>query len=181
MRKSWSVGLAAVLFLLAAGSEARAHKMIAASRVHDDGTVLLQAFFPDGKPARGVTVEVHRPDGSLLAAARTDEEGKLTVTPDGQPGQWTATFTGSMGHKTETRFRVDAARQPTEAPGAVRAVAAPVARNGGPTAEARDESLIEKAPFPVANVLAGLGFVFGLSALLMCIKLRAQLRELVSK
>ncbi|MCK4284255.1 MAG: hypothetical protein KAX44_08055 [Candidatus Brocadiae bacterium] len=172
--------------LLAAGGEAYAHKMMAASRVRDDGTVLLQAFFPDGTPARGVRTEVRRPDGALFLTGQTDEAGRLTVTPEGLAGRWTATFTGSMGHKTETRFVVggpgpeqpaaaapateDSAPQPALRETAPRTQPAP---EGAPT-----EDLIREQPFPVAEVLAGLGLIFGLSAVLMCLKLRRDIRQL---
>lgn len=179
--------------LLTASRPASAHKMMAASRVHDDGTVLLQAFFPDGKPARGVRVEVHRPDGSLLLDGKTDDEGKLTMTPDGLEGQWTATFTGSTGHRTQTRFAIQGQEgtDASAAPGRIEApppegaeprplVASPshsVQQQPAAGAMAATESLIEKEPFPWVAVVAGLGFIFGLSALLLSLKLRAELRE----
>jgi len=159
--------VAALLFVWTAG-EAHAHKMIAARRVHEDGTVLLQAFFPDGKPARGVQVEVRRPDGSLFAAERTDGQGKLVIRPDDMPGQWTATFLGSMGHRTETQFTMGRAASAQGAP-----AAAPNA-----TAAPGDESLIVKEPVPWWNVLAGLGFILGLSAFLMCLNLRREVARL---
>ena len=171
MAKKRSAVALACLLLLTATHEAWAHKMMAAALPRDDGTVLLQAFFPDGKPARGVKVEVFRPDGSVLLTAQTDDAGKLTVTPDAA-GQWKATFTGSMGHKTRAEFCVGAAQEPASP-----AIPRPDATAAGP---GHQESLIQKEPFPWVKVAAGLGFIFGLSALLMCLKLRASLKKLAS-
>ncbi len=145
--------------LLASGPAAFAHRMIAAARVREDGSVLLQAFFPDGTPARRVKVEVRRPDGSLFAELETDAEGKAVVKAEGAPGRWTARFVGSMGHATEAEFQVAGAKP------------------GAPPAPAAQEDLVRREPVPWRDILAGLGFIFGLSALLMCLKLRRELRR----
>jgi len=185
MRRAHTSAVVALALLLAVGQPARAHKMIAASRVYDDGMVLVQAFFPDGKPARGVEVKVSRPDGSVFLSSQTDDQGKLTVSPDGAAGEWTATFTGSMGHKTTCTFLV---RQ-HEASSRAGSLPDPPAQGASPgdaapppvarvteTAKQHGDSLAQAEPFPWANVLAGLGFIFGLSAFILCLKLRAQLR-----
>jgi len=189
MRKLALAALTLGLALTAPGT-AWAHKMLARSRVHEDGTVLLQAFFPDGKPARDITIEVRRPDGSRFKTGKTDERGKFTFTPDGTPGRWTATFTGTLGHKTETSFDIAPAAQGI-APGAgstsvagrvptasAEGRAAPVAADRPAPAPSTSESLIQKEPLPATQVLAGLGFIFGLSAFLLCLKLRADIRRL---
>jgi hypothetical protein len=137
--------------------------MMALARPAGDGVVLLQAFFPDGGPARGVRVEIRRPDGSLFTSEQTDEEGRLTVRPDGAAGTWTARFIGSTGHAAEASFEVG------EVPAAAIGPAAPPPIEGTtPAAES----------FPWTECLAGLGFIFGLGALLMCLKLRAEVRGL---
>jgi len=180
------VWLWAAALLLAVAGDAHAHKMMAHGRVYDDGTVLLQGFFPDGKAARGVAVEVRRPDGSLFLEGTTDGKGKLTFTPDGPAGQWSATFTGSMGHKVTTTFQVDS---PGDRPSASVAEAGPVAPEppgdsgtprgpAAPTSAAAQDDLRVREPFPWTRVLAGLGFIFGLSALLMGLGLRKRLRAL---
>ena len=182
--------LCVVLLLLAAARPAAAHKMLAHGRVYEDGTVLLQAFFPDGKPARGVAVQVRRPDGSLGAEGVTDEKGKFTLSGAASPGRWTATFTGTMGHRVTTEFEVvegeaaadaAAARPPADlaAPSSSVATApppAPPAPSGRQAAE-RDDLRV-KEPFPWGGILAGLGFILGLCALLMCLGLKAELRRL---
>lgn len=173
MLRKTCVAMAAALALTGAGGEAWAHRMMAVSRVRDDGTVLLQAFFPDGKPARQVRAEVRRPDGSLFMEARTDEGGKLTVTPDGAAGLWTATFVGSMGHQIETSFDIEGvvAEKPRAAP-------PEASQSPTPAVSTEQETLIRREPFPWTNCLAGLGFILGLAAFLMCLKLRSELRRL---
>jgi hypothetical protein len=158
------IGAGLVAALLLAARPAAGHRMMAASLVREDGTVLLQAFFRDGTPARGVKVQLTRPDGSSFTAGETDGEGKLIVAPDEAPGRWTAVFTGSMGHRAETQFTlgVPGPQQPPQ-----RTESPPAAR----------EDLARAEPFPWRDVLAGLGFVFGLSALLMCLKLRREIRS----
>lgn len=176
------------LMLLAAGPEAWAHKMIAAARVRDDGTVLVQAFFPDGRPARGVATEVTRPDGSAFLNSKTDEAGKLVVTPDGAVGQWTATFTGSMGHKTSVSFEIEAPPQPPQAPAVVAPEAAaqpeappePEPAAPRPAAPA-DDDLIAPEPTPWDSIFAGVGFICGVSALLLYLKLREEVRRMAAR
>ncbi|MCD6415573.1 MAG: hypothetical protein J7M08_02605, partial [Planctomycetes bacterium] len=106
--KPAALALIAAVLLMAPVRAAFAHKMLAACRVHDDGTALAQAFFPDGKPARMVHVQVYRPDGSLFVEGRADDKGKFDIRTDGAPGLWRVTFTGSMGHKVESRFTIAA-------------------------------------------------------------------------
>ncbi|MFO7958546.1 MAG: hypothetical protein R6X33_15765 [Candidatus Brocadiia bacterium] len=167
------IGLA-VLAVLVLAPDALAHKMLAVARVREDGTVRLQAVFPDGKPARGVKVEVRRPNGDLFTEGETDERGELTIQPDGPPGRWSAVFTGSMGHRLETTFSVE---------GATPERTAPVARDAanredeGEASPQPDPEPSEAEPVPWTRVLAGLGFVFGLAAFLMCLKFRADLRR----
>jgi hypothetical protein len=153
--------LLALVWAFLAAPPALAHKMLAVAREHEDGTVTLQAVFPDGKPARGVQVEVHRPDRTLFTTGKTDETGRLTIEPEGAAGRWRAVFTGSMGHATEAAFQVGAVE-------------------GEPTAPplAREAPLVEPEPVPYVEILAGLGFVFGLAAFLMCLKLHGELRRL---
>ena len=157
--------------VLAGPPPACAHRMMAASLARGDGTVLLQAFFPDGRPAQSVKVEVRRPDGSLFLTGQTGEDGKLTIRPDARPGEWTAAFIGSMGHRAETTFVVSAVE--TAGPEAPVSAHAPVTQQARPV----EENLARAEPFPWCDVLAGLGFIFGFSALLMCLKLRRDLQR----
>ncbi|MFW6119088.1 MAG: hypothetical protein ACOC7S_01985 [Planctomycetota bacterium] len=167
------VGLA-VLAVLVLTPDALAHKMLAVARVREDGTVRLQAVFPDGKPARDVKVEVRRPDGSLFTEGVTDERGELIVEPEGAAGRWSAAFTGSMGHRVETTFGVESAAPERTAP------VARGAENREDEGEAPPQPAPEPSdgePVPWTRILAGLGFIFGLAAFLMCLKLRADLRR----
>ena len=184
MRRIPIVSVALMLALGAASGRAFAHKMLAASRVHEDGSVLLQAFFPDGTPARGVRVEVRRPDGTLFVEGKSDREGKFVLKPPGPAGRWTACFVGSMGHRADVTFTLagPAGQAPAAGPAAGAAAGTlpppPAARPATPSGS---ENLIYKEPIPWFRVFAGLGFICGVSALLMCMRLRAELRKLAQR
>jgi hypothetical protein len=167
------IGLA-VLAVLVLVPDALAHKMLAVARVREDGTVRLQAVFPDGKPARGVKVEVRRPDGGLFTEGETDERGELIVEPEGVAGRWSAAFTGSMGHRVETAFNVEGAGPERDAPVAR---GAENREDEGEAPPQPDPGPSDGEPVPWTRILAGLGFIFGLAAFLMCLKLRADLRH----
>ncbi len=179
MRNRLTVALLAVALLTAATAPALAHRMLAVARPREDGTVLLRAFFADGKPARGVSVEVRRPDGSVFRDGRTDSDGRLVVHPEGAAGEWTAVFKGSMGHTTETTFRVASVGGEAETAG-------PTSARGtaGEQLQAREqakERASAPAPgvaFPWTECLAGLGFIFGAAALAVALKARAEVRRL---
>jgi len=173
MNRATHIALALLVPLVLA-PDALAHRMLAVARVRDDGTVQLQALFPDGKPARGVKVELRRPDGSLFRETVTSDHGELTIEPDGPPGRWSAVFTGSMGHRVETPFTLEGTR-PEADPGV-----AEEAASGEDGEEIPPQAGPEPAgaePVPWTRILAGLGFTFGLAAFLMCLKLRADLRR----
>lgn len=159
---------------LVSASGAFAHKMMAAATVRENGSVLLQAFFPDGSPARGVRVEVRRPDGSLFRAGETNEEGKMVARAQGPAGRWTAALIASAGHRTETEFTLrETGAEPKEP------AASTVPKPAEAPAERPEEpDLARRQPVPWFRLLAGLGFVLGLSAFIMCLKLRAEVRGL---
>jgi hypothetical protein len=118
---------------------------------------------------------VRRPDGSLFLRGETGADGTLTIEPDGHAGPWSAVFLGSMGHRAETQFELKAGAPGRKEEGS--STPQPVAV--APSEPARP--LAERGPVPWTEVLAGLAFIFGLSALLMCLKLRAQVRGLAAR
>ncbi len=185
MRRSLLLAGCAVLLAVFPARAVHAHKMLAASRVMDDGEVLLQCFFPDGAPARGVHVEVRRPDGSLFLEGETNREGELTFQPDDAHGQWSAVFTASAGHRTVADFTLTAppaqvgAEEPTGANSPTTASSNRLRPRDGQAAAGTAETveLARRQPVPWTEVLAGLGFIFGTGALLMCLKLRAEMQR----
>ncbi|MFQ6040298.1 MAG: hypothetical protein ACE5PV_05530 [Candidatus Poribacteria bacterium] len=157
--KSRMVIMFLAIYVLFMPKSALAHKMMMDSMVNDDGTVLLEAFFPDGSPARNTKVEVFSPDGSLFAEGTTNVDGQFTFTPAKKEGAWKAVATGKMGHKTSTEFEIVA---------------------GARNSELKQESkrIAHKEPIPWNQIISGFGFIFGMSAFIISLKLRADLKRL---
>lgn len=135
---------------------ALAHRMLADALAKDDGTVVIDAFFADGKPVVDAAVEIIGPSGSLFATGRTDVEGRYRFRPDGEEGRWRAVITGTMGHRAEAEFTFGSGHEPASGPGP------PIER---------------VAPVPWLGIVSGLGFIFGLSSFVMVLRLRARLRK----
>src|SRR5687768_1514431 len=66
-----------VLFLV---NRAEAHGLHASHQVLAGQKIQIQAWYDGNEPASGATVEVRRPDGSLVAEGRLDADG-LWVFP----------------------------------------------------------------------------------------------------
>ena len=148
-----------VIGVLFMPKSALAHKMMMDSMVNDDGTVLLEAFFPDGSPARNTKVEVFSPDGSMLAEGTTNADGQFIFTPKKEEGVWKAVATGKMGHRAPTEFEIV---------------------TGIRNSELKQESkrIAHKEPIPWNKIISGFGFIFGISAFIISLKLRADLKRL---
>jgi len=147
--------------------DALAHKMLVDALVNEDGTVQIEAFFPDGSPAKNTQIEVFSPNGTLFTEGTTDAKGQFITTPEGEDGVWRAVATGKMGHKTSTAFEiragVETGEQSTEAK---------------EKAEHEREKPARKEGLPLLQIISGLGFIFGISAFIMCLKLKADLSRL---
>lgn len=159
-----------LIYTLFISLDAFAHKMLIDTLVNKDGTVLIEAFFPDGSPAKNTKIEVFSPAGSLFTKGTTNESGQFIVTPEEKPGTWKAVAEGKMGHKTSTEFEIGAGVGEKE----------PVK-----LAEKEEESrpkrkkLTHKEPIPWYNIISGLGFIFGVSAFIISLKLRAELKKVM--
>jgi cobalt/nickel transport system permease protein len=88
--------LAAALLL---PTSAHAHKLLLDYTPLDDG-VLVEAFFPDGKPALNTTMRLKDPDGNVLAQAQTDAEGGHVFAIPARV-DYVADADAGMGHYTE--------------------------------------------------------------------------------
>jgi len=154
---------ALLVFCLAAATPVWAHKLLISALVEETGTVKVQAFFPDGAPAQEVQVAIHPGDGAPSQTAMTDNQG-ICRFPPLKPGSYRVEAGDPLGHQAETRLVVAGA-----APGAG-------AASPSKTAAAQDQPPPQE-PFPWMAVLAGLGFLFGLSAFIMVLKLRAEVRR----
>ena len=149
-----------------------AHKMMMDSMVNDDGTVLLEAFFPDGSPARNTKVEVFSPDGSLFTEGTTSEEGQFIFTPEKKAGIWKAVATGQMGHKTSAEFEIVAGASAEEQTESVKEE--PIEKESKPV----EKRIAHKEPIPWNQIISGFGFIFGISAFVISLKLKADLKKI---
>lgn len=154
---------ALLVFCLAATAPVWAHKMLISAVVEETGMVKVQSFFPDGTPAQEVPVVIHPGDGAPDLTAMTDNLG-ICRFPPLKPGSYRVEAGDPLGHRAETRLVV--------------AGATPGAGSASPskTVAAKDQAPPQE-PLPWMAVLAGLGFIFGLSAFIMVLKLRAEVRR----
>lgn len=157
----------AVATVLLSANGALAHRMLVDALVRKDGKVQVEAFFPDGSPVKNMKVEIFSPDGSLFKEGKTDMEGRFLVTPTGPAGTWRAVVTGMMGHRAETKFEVGTLAGSEEA-----IHVKPPVRVSKET-----KGLAHREEIPWFRIIAGLGFIFGLAALIMQLKLQSEWRQ----
>jgi len=144
-RLIWAI----LVSLLLVPQRGMAHKMLVDSWLQPDGTVLIEAFFPDGSPAKGTRVEVYRPDGSLYKTLETNSQGQVTLRPIGPQGSWRVVVRGKMGHRAETGFLFTPSRY-----------------KGHPLPQER-VSLAHPEGIPWVKIIAGLALIFSLASLFM--------------
>lgn len=144
---------------------ALAHKMLIDALVEEDGTVLVQAFFPDGSPAKNCKVEIFTEEGRLFKEGLTDKEGQFIFRPEGAAGTYKAVATGTMGHKGQVSFEIGKPKAPSEE------------AEGLGEVKPQKMRLTHKEKFPWLEIIAGLGFIFGLSSFILCLKLRSELKN----
>lgn len=168
MHVSKMLGLALVVVtVLLSANGGLAHKILVDALVREDGKVQVEAFFPDGSPAKNMKVEIFSPDGSLFKEGKTDMEGRFLVTPIGPAGTWGAVVTGMMGHRAETKFEVGTL-----------AVSKEAIHMKPPMEVSREtKGLAHKKGIPWFRIIAGLGFIFSLAALIMQLKLQSEWRQ----
>ena len=80
-----------------------------------------------------------------------------------------------LGHRGETKVAIPGAAPTAPPRTSETAVPAPGSDRPAPTTPAPGE------PLPWNSILAGLGFIFGLSAFVMVLKLKADLRRYASR
>ena len=151
---------------------ALAHKMMMDAMVNDDGTVLLEAFFPDGSPAKNTKVEVFSPDGSQVMEGTTNADGQFIFTPEKKMGVWKAVATGKTGHKTSAEFEMVAVVGSEEQTESIEEELV----KGEPKSERK--RIAHKEAIPWNQIISGFGFIFGISAFIISLKLKADLKKL---
>jgi hypothetical protein len=140
-------------------SSSHAHRMLIDCMVEGE-TVLVDVFFPDGRPAKNVKVEVYKPDDTLYISGETDEEGRFSFDA-GDKTQLKVTATGELGHKAEQELSLKK-EKPLE--------------DSEEASPARGE-VKRRVAFPFREVFAGFGYILGVAGILMYLKGRSDLKK----
>ena len=168
-----ALSLWALVILLIFTGPALAHKLLVSAMVEGKSDLKVMAFFPDGSPAREIPVTVAPADGPAPLNSKTDGQGVCRLISL-KPGTYQVAAGDPLGHRGETTIVIPGAA-PTAAPRAIDKPAAAVA--GSPALPANQSG----EPLPWGSILGGLGFIFGLTALVMVLKLKSDMRHYASR
>jgi hypothetical protein len=173
LSKLWSLSLGVLALSVSLAGPALAHKLLVSTVVDEERNLKVQAFFPDGKPAQEIPVSLTPADGSLPLSGKTDAQG-IYLFADLKPGEYHVAAGDPLGHRVETKIVI---------PGAAQAETSPAPKEASPPSGPgnRASSPPSGGPIPWVDILAGLGFIFGLTAFVMVLKLRAELRRHASR
>jgi nickel transport protein len=123
---------------------------------------LWMSFFPMGKPARNVKVEVYSSDETLYLSGKTDAEGKFSFD-SGDEVHLKVVAIGKLGHRAEQEVYLGEAT-PEESE-----------RSEG--AAPTEEKVRQREPIPLREIFAGFGYILGVAGILMYLKARSDLRK----
>ncbi|MBI5787766.1 MAG: hypothetical protein HZA78_02775 [Candidatus Schekmanbacteria bacterium] len=140
----------------------------------EKGTVFTEGYFPDGKAVEGGKVEVYDSQQNKLLEGTTDKDGLFSFKIPKQD-DLNIVLIATMGHKNSFLLKSsDLAGEGSAAtPSAgsdVPAADVPASSSGAvaETAPAKPiRHMSQGEPLPVSGILGGLGFIFGLTALIM--------------
>jgi nickel transport protein len=202
-----TVSLLALLALLLAGGEARAHRLKADCFVRPGWRIQVESWFETGDSPRSARVQVFRPDGQLLTEGRLNSDG-IFVFAFTEVESLRVVVSAGDGHRAETtvpaatlaRYAVCSAvaclsPEPTSVlcvpavlplPGSTAAgpPAAVVKRNpppeeGGSSPFSPEGPLADRSsPFPFKDVLIGVGFLLAVAAFVLSWRNAQELRHL---
>jgi hypothetical protein len=170
-RKIWGFSLLVLTLALGLAGVVQAHKLLVSAVPEADGVLKVQAFFPDGNPAQEVPVTVTPEDGAPPLFGKTDAQGVCRLGRL-SPGSYRVVAGDLLGHRAETRVVV---------PGAAASAPAPAVQITPGAAKTSKAAPPPGEPIPWGNILAGLGFIFGVSAFILVLRLRAELRRHASR
>ena len=174
----WPTAAWAAFLLVAPAAPAPAHGVRVAAWV-EDGEVKVEAFTSRGAPLKRCAVSVRGADGTLRHTLTTDDEGRCAFQPE-RAEDLTIRLDAGPGHRDECTVKASQLAGVGEAPAEPRPTAAetsPAASVSSAGEAARLESELaalreqvrelEKARRQVStrDVIAGLGFIFGVTAL----------------
>jgi len=178
------LSLLALVLWLAAPQPAQAHKLLVSAIPKADGTLAVQVFFPDGAPAQEVPVTLTPENGSPPLTGKTDTQGNASFAQP-KPGAYRLEAGDPLGHRAEKRLVIPGKAAPPATPAAPQQAPAPsgAAPAPSPTTSAPPATPppLPGEPTPWTSILAGLGFIFGLAAFIMVLKLRAEVRRHASR
>ncbi len=161
--------LALTAALLFAGA-ARAHNLDAACRVFPRRMVRVETWFSNGDIPKTGQVEVFSDSGELLIKGRLSSQGLfLFDAPEG--GGLRVTIDAGQGHGKNLAIRPEelVAAKPAESP--PEPAASPPAP-GEPAPPSHEQ------PFPIKDVLTGVGLIIAVAALALGLRNARALREL---
>lgn len=173
LTRALALSLWALVIAMMLTGAALAHKLLVSAVVEGKNDLKVMAFFPDGSPAQEIPVTVAPADGSAPLNGKTDAQGVCRLIGL-KPGSYQVAAGDPLGHRGETKIVIPGAA-PAAAPQAIEKPAAAVA--GSPALPAPSSG----EPLPWGNILGGLGFIFGLTALVMVLKLKSDMRRYASR
>jgi nickel transport protein len=161
MRGRFLVLTLALVAALGPVAEARAHRLKAACRFFPGRMVRVETWFDNGQTPKAGDVEVSGESGEVLVKGRLSSQGLfLFDAPEGESLQ--VVVEAGEGHRAELAIR------PEELV---------VAQAPAPAADAA-EPPAHVEPFPIKDVMIGVGLLAGLAALILSLRNARNIRDL---
>jgi len=151
------------LFALLPAAKSLAHKVDLYVSAKGD-TVYTESYYPDGKKVENGSIEVFDSQGNKLLEGKTDSEGLFSFKIP-KKDDLKIVLDAHLGHKTSTFIFVEELEA-----GVKKKTQETHTHPGGETHTHETDQgkcRAKKEAFPLAAVLGGLGFIFGLTALIM--------------
>lgn len=165
-----STALMAILFLLLTADRAHAHRLQADYYLLADRQVRIESYFDDGKNPQHATIEVRRPDGSVLVKGPLDDKGCFVFAfEDAEALQ--VSINAGAGHRKSFVIPREQLQQTTETP----ATKTPTFAAQGPfPGREEHDSLREQ----IKDMLIGITFLLSVAAFFLSWRTSRQLRRI---
>ena len=161
--------LLALLALFLTANAASAHRLHADYFVLPDRQVRIESYFDDGKAPPNATIEVHRPDSTLLAKGRSDDQGSFLFRfTDAESLE--VTVNAGAGHQTT----VFIPREKLEPPGTTSQENAVTPAAQGPFRGVERHDLLREQ---IKDALIGVGFLLSVAAFVLSWRTNRRLRQ----
>jgi hypothetical protein len=180
-----SIPLLALVALAGSTGPAHAHRLDAQCFVRPGWFVQVESWYDTGEPPPGARVEVFRADGQLLTTGKLDKNGVFVFTF--AEVETLKVVVTSVGHRAEATVPAEALARvttctcvagltPEQTPFFAAALISPALK----TRHEREESdlasepiLHHDSPFPLGGMLAGVGILLAVAAL-VSLRIRAR-------